>query len=74
MVDALVHVAPRYGFNLDFISHTFHGYVLERKNTRGFAEPQLQVVGELPGEVYEVIYITQGRACRLITAWIAEPV
>ena len=61
------------GFDLGFISRIFPGYVLEREDTRGYAEPRFHVVGELLGEVYEVIYTRRGQACRLITAWIAEP-
>ncbi len=61
------------GFDLEYVSRIFPGYVLEREDTRGYAEPRFQVIGELLGEVYEVIYTPRGRTCRLITAWIAEP-
>ncbi len=33
-------VAPRCGFDLGFISRIFPGYVLEREDTRGYAEPR----------------------------------
>ena len=61
------------GFDLGFISRIFPGYVLEREDTLGYDEPRFQVIGELLGEVYEVIYTRRDQACRLITAWIAEP-
>ena len=61
------------GFDLGYVSRIFPGYVLEREDARGYAEPRFQVIGELLGEVYEVIHTPRGRACRLITAWIAEP-
>ena len=53
------------GFDLGFISRIFPGYVLEREDTRGYAEPRFQVIGELLDEVYEVIYTPRGRGCRL---------
>ena len=61
------------GFDLGFISRIFPGYVLERQDTRRYDEARFQVIGELMGEVYEVIYTRRGRACRIITAWTAEP-
>ena len=61
------------GFDLAYARRVFPGYVLEREDTRGYAEPRFQVIGELLGEVYEVIYTPRGRGCRLITAWVAEP-
>ncbi len=61
------------GFDLGFISRIFPGYVLEREDSRGYTEQRFHLIGELLGEVYEVIYVRRGNACRLITAWIAEP-
>ena len=61
------------GFDLGHVSRIFPGYVLEREDTRGYDEPRFQVVGELSGDVYVVIYTRRGTACRIITAWIAEP-
>ena len=61
------------GFDLGFISRIFPGYVLEREDTHGYDEARFQVIGELLGEVYEVIYARRQRSCRIITAWTAEP-
>ena len=61
------------GFDLGYVSRIFPGYVLEREDTRSHDEPRFQVVGELSGDVYVVIYTRRGRACRIITAWFAEP-
>ena len=61
------------GFDLAYVSRIFPGYVLEREDTRGYAEPRYQVIGELLCEVFFVVYTRRERACRLITAWIAEP-
>ena len=66
-------VLEQRGFDLGYVSRIFPGYVLEREDTRDYDEPRFQVIGELMDEVYEVIYTRRGRACRLITAWIAEP-
>ena len=66
-------VFARRGFDLGYVSGIFPGYVLEREDNRAYAELRFQVVGELLGEVYEVIYTRRGTACRLITAWVAEP-
>lgn len=61
------------GFDLGYVSRVFPGYVLEREDTRGYKEVRFQVIEELFGEVYEVIYTRRGQVCRVITAWIAEP-
>ena len=61
------------GFDLGYVSRIFLGYVLERPDTRTYREPRFQVIGELLGQVFVVIYTPRGRACRLITAWIADP-
>jgi len=60
------------GFDLGYISRIFPGYVLEAQDTRPYSEPRFKVIGELLGEVYVVIYTPRGRACRLITAWVAD--
>ena len=60
------------GFDLGYISRIFPGYVLERQHTRAYTEVRYQVIGELMGQVYEVIYTRRGKACRIITAWYAE--
>jgi uncharacterized DUF497 family protein len=61
------------GFDLAFIATMFPGVVLEREDTRGYNETRYQAIGELLGNIYVVVYTRQGRACRLITAWDAEP-
>ena len=60
------------GFDLAYIRRIFPGYVLERQDTRPYPEPRFQVIGELLGEVFVVIYTPRGGACCLITAWPAE--
>ena len=65
--------APRRSPHLGYVSRIFPGYVLEREDTRPYPEPRFQVVGELAGELYVVVYTPRGRGCRFITAWIAEP-
>lgn len=60
------------GFDLAYVSRIFPGYVLEREDTRPYDEPRFQVIGELLGEVYVVVYTLRGGSCRLITAWAAE--
>ena len=62
------------GFDLAYVSRIFPGYVLERQDTRPYPEPRFQVIGELLGEVFVVIYTPRGGVCRLITAWGAEGV
>lgn len=61
------------GFDLAYVSRLFPGYVFEREDTRGYDEPRFQVIGELLGEVYEVVYTMREDTCRIITAWVAEP-
>lgn len=61
------------GFDLGYVTRLFPGYVLERQDTRPYPEPRFQVIGELAGELYFVVYTPRGRGCRLITAWVAEP-
>lgn len=61
------------GFDLAYVSRIFPGYVLEREYTRDYPEPRYQVIGELLGEVFFVVYARRGNTCRLITAWVAEP-
>lgn len=61
------------GFDLAYVSRLFPGYVLEREDTRDYPEPRYQVIGEVLGEVFFVVYTRRGGACRLITAWVAEP-
>jgi len=46
---------------------------LSARDTRAYREPRYQVIGELLGEVFLVVYTRTGYACRLVTAWIAEP-
>ena len=65
-------ILGRRGFDLAYVSRIFPGYVLEREDTR-YREPRYQVIGELLGEIFVVVYTRRGPACRLITAWIAEP-
>ena len=60
------------GFDLDYVRRIFPGYVLEREDTRPYPEPRFQVIGELLGEVFVVVYTPRGGACRLITAWAAD--
>ena len=60
------------GFDLAFVARIFPGYVLEREDTRQYREARYQVLGELHGTVYVVIYTCRGNACRLITAWVAD--
>ena len=62
------------GFDLAYASRLFPGYVLEREDTReNYGERRFKVIGELLGDVLVVIYTPRGRACRLITAWAADP-
>lgn len=61
------------GFDLAFVATMFPGFVLEREDTRGYDETRFQAIGELLGNIYVVVYTRQGRDCRLITAWEAEP-
>ena len=60
------------GFDLGYVSRIFPGYVLEAQDTRPYPEPRFKVIGELLGDVFVVIYTPRGRACRLITAWLAD--
>ena len=61
------------GFDLAYVSRIFPGYVLEREDTRGYAETRYQAIGEVLGDIFFVVYTRYGRNCRLITAWEAEP-
>ena len=61
------------GFDLGYVGRLFPGYVLERQDTRPYPEPRFQVIGELLGQVFVVVYTRRGKACRLITAWLADP-
>jgi uncharacterized DUF497 family protein len=61
-------------FDLGYASRIFPGYVLEREDTRGgYGERRFKVIGELLGDVLVVIYTPRGGACRVITAWLADP-
>jgi hypothetical protein len=60
------------GFDLAYVSRMFPGYVLEREDTRPYRERRYQVIGEVVGEVFVVVYTRRGDICRLITAWVAE--
>lgn len=62
------------GFDLAYASRVFPGYVLEQEDTReDYGERRFKVIGELLGEVLVVIYTPSDEACRLITAWVADP-
>ena len=61
------------GFDLAYVSLLFPSYVLEREDTRDYPEPRYQVIGELLGEVFFVVYARRSGTCRLITAWLAKP-
>ena len=60
-------------FDLAYVSRIFPGFVLEREDNRPYGETRYRAIGELPGEVYIVVYTRSGRTCRLITAWVADP-
>ncbi len=60
------------GFDLEFVSRIFPGYVLEREDTRPYSERRYQAIGELLGTIYVVVYTRSGRIGRLITAWEAD--
>jgi uncharacterized DUF497 family protein len=60
------------GFDLAHVARVFPGFVLERADTRLYVEPRFQVIGELLGELYFLVYTPRGRICRLITAWEAD--
>jgi uncharacterized DUF497 family protein len=60
------------GFDLEYVSRIFPGYVLERQDTRRYSERRFQAIGELLGTIYVVVYTRIGQSCRLITAWEAE--
>ncbi len=57
------------GFDLGYVSRMFPGYVLEREDTRPYAETRYQAIGEVLGDLYAVVYTRSGGTCRLITAW-----
>jgi hypothetical protein len=61
------------GFDLVFIGQLFPGYVLERPATLYTGEPRLEVLAEAAGIVFLIVYTRLGRACRLMTGWVAEP-
>jgi uncharacterized DUF497 family protein len=58
-------------FDLSYVSGMFPGYVLERRDTRS-KEPRFQVIGEVFGEVFVLVYTLRGNVCRIITAWEAD--
>jgi uncharacterized DUF497 family protein len=66
-------VLAERGFDLGFIARIFPGVVMEREDNRGYNETRYQALGELLGNIYVLVYTRQGKACRLITAWEAEP-
>ena len=66
-------VLAERGFDLGYVSRMFPGYVLERQDTRPYAETRYQAIGEVLGDLYAVVYTRSGGTCRLITAWEAEP-
>ena len=61
------------GFDLAYVARIFPGTVLEREDTRSYAEKRYQALGELLGNVFLLVYTRSGRHCRLITASVAEP-
>ena len=61
------------GFDLGYVSRMFPGYVLEREDTRPYAEARYQAIGDVPGDLFVVVYTRSGGHSRLITAWEAEP-
>lgn len=66
-------ILARHGFDLGFIARILPGFFIEREDTRGYDETRYQAIGELLGEIYVLVFTRQGRRCRLITAWEAEP-
>lgn len=66
-------VLAERGFDLGYVSRMFPGYVLEREDTRPYAETRYQTIGDVLGELYVVVYTRSGGTCRLIAAWEAEP-
>jgi hypothetical protein len=61
------------GFDLSCIGHVFPGYVLERPATLHPGEPRLEVLSEAGGVVFLLVYTRLGRACRILTGWVADP-
>ena len=60
------------GFDLPYVSLVFPGYVLEREDNRRYNETRYQVIAELNGKIYFLVYTRRGSICRLITAWEAD--
>ena len=56
------------GFDLAYVARIFPGFVLERQDTRRYRESRFQVIAELNGTVFVLVYTRRGSVCRLITA------
>ena len=62
------------GFDLAHAGRLFPGYVLEQEDTRwDYGARRPKVIGKLKGDGLVVIYTVRGGACRLISAWEADP-
>lgn len=59
------------GFDLGCASHVFPGYVLERPASLHPAEARFQVLAELAGTVFLLVYTRLGRTGKLLTGWVA---
>jgi|SRR5471030_3120179 uncharacterized DUF497 family protein len=66
-------VLAERGFDLAYVARVFPGIVLERLDTRRYNETRYQVIAELHGTIFVLVYTRRGSVCRLITAWEAEP-
>ena len=64
-------VLAERGCDLAHVARVFPGFVLEREDRRLYSELRYQVIGELLGDLYALVYTPRGQACRLITAWQA---
>ena len=68
-------VLAERGFDLAYIARVFLGIVLERQDTRRYNKRRCQVIAELQGTIFILVYTRRGSSsiCRLITVWEADP-
>ena len=69
--DKSAEVEADRGFDLNYATEIFPGYVLERQDTRYTQEARYQAIGEIFGDVIFVVYTRRNGVCRIITAWRA---
>jgi hypothetical protein len=61
------------GFDLAYVSRMFPGMVLERADTRSYSDSAIRPSAMCRARCFSSSITRRGGACRLITAWIAEP-